>query len=124
MSHRGASGADENSGDGAGITLQIPYEFFKRESNVLNFDLPEEGCFAAGMVFMHKYDKFSTIQMDMFEKLVKEEGQKLLGWREVPVDNTIIGESARVAMPKIMQVFIEKNNNITDSMEFERKLYK
>ena len=122
MSHRGASGADE-SGDGAGITVQIPHDFFKRECSVLDFELPDEGNYAVGMIFAHKYDKFRNIQMNTFANIVTEEGQQVLGWRDVPVDGTIIGEKAKATMPSIIQVFIKKDASIKDDMSFERKLY-
>jgi glutamate synthase (ferredoxin) len=122
MSHRGASGSDE-SGDGAGITVQIPHDFFKRECEVLDFELPEEGNYGVGMIFAHKYDKFRNIQMKTFTDIAEEEGQHVLGWRDVPVDGTIIGEKAKASMPRIIQVFIKKNDSIADSMAFERKLY-
>ncbi|MFA9423782.1 MAG: glutamate synthase large subunit, partial [Sedimentibacter sp.] len=122
MSHRGASGSDE-SGDGAGITVQIPHDFFKRESEVLDFELPDEGNYGVGMLFAHKYDKFRNIQMKTFADIVAEEGQEVLGWRDVPVDGGIIGEKAKAAMPRIIQVFIKKNDTKTDYMDFERKLY-
>ena len=123
LSHRGASGADENTGDGAGILVQIPHEFFKRECEVLGFELPEKNAYGVGMIFAHKYDDFRKTQMETFEKIVEEEGQKVLGWREVPIDKTTIGESAKVVMPRFIQVFIEKDRSITDPMDFERKLY-
>jgi glutamate synthase (NADPH) large chain len=123
LSHRGASGADEKTGDGAGILVQIPHDFFKRECDVLGFDLPEKGSYGVGMIFAHKYDDFRKIQMETFEKIVQEEGQKILGWREVPIDRTTIGESAKAVMPRFIQVFIEKDASITDAMDFERKLY-
>jgi glutamate synthase (ferredoxin) len=123
MSHRGASGADENSGDGAGITVQLPHDFFKRECEVLDFELPEEGNYAVGMIFAHKYDKFRSIQIKAFEDIVTEEGQVVLGWRDVPIDSTIIGEKAKASLPRMIQVFIKKDNSIKDSMSFERKLY-
>ncbi len=123
LSHRGASGADENTGDGAGILVQIPYNFFKRECEVIGFDLPDQGDYAVGMIFAHKYDDFRRVQINTFEKIVEEEGQKVLGWREVPVDKTTIGQTALAAIPRLIQVFIEKNPDIKDGMEFERKLY-
>lgn len=123
LSHRGASGADENTGDGAGILVQIPHDFFKRECEVLGFDLPEKGSYGVGMIFAHKYDDFRKTQMETFEKIVEEEGQKILGWREVPIDKSTIGESALAVMPRFIQVFIEKNEAIKDEMDFERKLY-
>lgn len=123
LNHRGASGADENTGDGAGILVQIPHDFFKRECEVLGFDLPEKGNYGVGMVFAHKYDDFRKTQMNAFEEIVKEEGQKILGWREVPIDKTTIGVSAKSVMPRFIQVFIEKSDDISDDMAFERKLY-
>lgn len=123
LSHRGASGADENTGDGAGILIQIPHDFFKRECDVLGFDLPEKGSYGVGMIFAHKYDDFRKTQIETFEKIVQEEGQKILGWREVPIDKTTVGEGAKAVMPRFIQVFIEKDAEISDEMDFERKLY-
>ncbi|WP_088227988.1 glutamate synthase large subunit [Desulfosporosinus sp. FKB] len=123
LSHRGASGADENTGDGAGILIQIPHDFFKRECEVLGFDLPAKGSYGVGMIFAHKYEDFRKTQMETFEKIVLEEGQRILGWREVPIDMTTIGEGAKAVMPRFIQVFIAKDSAITDQMDFERKLY-
>ncbi|NLO96805.1 MAG: glutamate synthase large subunit [Peptococcaceae bacterium] len=123
LTHRGAKGADENTGDGAGILVQIPHEFFKRECAVLGFELPEQGSYGVGMIFAHRYEDFRKVQMQTFEKIVEEEGQRILGWREVPIDKSTIGESAKAVMPRFIQVFIEKNPEIKDIMDFERKLY-
>ncbi|PKM77077.1 MAG: glutamate synthase large subunit [Firmicutes bacterium HGW-Firmicutes-15] len=123
LNHRGASGTDENTGDGAGIMIQIPHDFFKRECDVLGFDLPAKGSYGVGMLFAHRYYDFRNTQMETFEKIVKEEGQKILGWREVPIDKTTIGASAKAVMPRFIQVFIEKDVGIADEMDFERKLY-
>ena len=123
LSHRGASGADENTGDGAGIMIQIPHDFFKRECDVLGFDLPEKGSYGVGMIFAHRYDDFRKTQMETFENIVQEEGLQILGWREVPIDKTTIGESAKTVMPRFIQVFIEKDNNTEDDMDLERKFY-
>ncbi|MGE4272803.1 MAG: glutamate synthase large subunit [Desulfitobacterium sp.] len=123
LSHRGASGADENTGDGAGILVQIPHDFFLRECGVLGFELPEKGNYGVGMIFAHRYEDFRKIQIEAFEKIVAEEGQKILGWREVPIDKTTLGEGAKAVMPRFIQVFIEKNPQLTDEMDFERKLY-
>jgi glutamate synthase (ferredoxin) len=122
LNHRGASGADENTGDGAGIMVQIPHDFFKRECSVLGFELPEKGNYGVGMIFAHRYCDFRKTQIETFEKIVMEEGQNILGWREVPIDKTTIGESAKAVMPRFIQVFIEKNSD-ADELEFERKLY-
>ncbi|HEY8875687.1 MAG TPA: hypothetical protein VIM32_03445 [Desulfosporosinus sp.] len=123
LSHRGASGADENTGDGAGILTQIPHNFFKRECELLGFNLPEKGSYGVGMVFAHRYDDFRKTQIETFEKIVQEEGQTILGWREVPIDKTTIGEGAKAVMPRFIQVFIGKDAGLRDDMDFERKLY-
>lgn len=123
LSHRGAIGADANTGDGAGILVQIPHDFFKRECDVLGFKLPEKGSYGVGMIFAHRYDDFRKTQIEAFEKIVNDEGQKILGWREVPIDKTTIGEGAKAVMPRFIQVFIEKDDSIADEMAFERKLY-
>lgn len=123
LSHRGASGADEKTGDGAGILVQIPHYFFKRECDVLGFDLPEKGCYGVGMIFAHRYDDFRKTQMAAFERIVEEEGQRILGWREVPVDWTPIGTTSRSIIPRFIQVFIEKGPDLADEMAFERKLF-
>lgn len=123
LSHRGAIGADANTGDGAGILVQIPHDFFKRECDVLGFKLPEKGSYGVGMIFAHRYDDFRKTQIEAFERIVKDEGQKILGWREVPIDKTTIGEGAKAVMPRFIQVFIEKGDGIADEMAFERKLY-
>ncbi len=123
LSHRGASGADENTGDGAGIMLQIPHAFFQRECRVLGFDLPDPGDYGLGMIFAHRYDDCRKEQMDAFERIVHEEGQKILGWREVPIDRTTIGEGAKSVMPRFIQVFIARDEALAKGLEFERKLY-
>lgn len=123
LSHRGAIGADENTGDGAGILIQIPHDFFKRECDVLGFDLPAKGSYGVGMLFAHRYGDFRKTQMETFEKIIQEEGQKILGWREVPIDQTNIGEGAKATMPRFIQAFIGKDDSIADDMDFERKLY-
>ena len=123
LKHRGGEGADQKSGDGAGILTQIPHEFFHRECEVLGFHLPPEGEYGVGMIFAHRYEDFRKEQMRVFEEIVESEGQTILGWREVPIDESIIGESARSIRPRFLQVFIGKNPAIKDQMDFERKLY-
>ena len=123
LKHRGGEGADQKSGDGAGILTQIPHEFFRRECEVLGFHLPPEGEYGVGMIFAHRYEAFRKKQMALFEEIVKEEGQTILGWREVPIDESLIGEAARSIRPRFLQVFIGKNPAIKDRMDFERKLY-
>lgn len=123
LKHRGGEGADRKSGDGAGILTQIPHEFFQRECEVLGFHLPPEGEYGVGMIFAHRYENFREEQKRIFESIVKEEGQTVLGWREVPIDESLIGEEAKRIRPHFLQVFIGKDPAISDPMDFERKLY-
>ena len=123
LDHRGARGADEDTGDGAGIMAQIPHEYFSRECQVLGFDLPEEGEYAVGMVFMHRYDSFRQVQTEMLNAIVEENGLNVLGWRQVPIDKSHVGKAAQKVMPCFVQIFIGKNGLQMDEMAFERKLY-
>ncbi len=123
LKHRGAEGADAGSGDGAGIMVQIPHKFFARECQVLGFSLPPEGEYGVGMIFAHRYETFRKKQIAEFAKIVKEEGQTILGWREVPIDESIIGKVARSTRPRFLQVFIKPSEDLTNRMDFERKLY-
>ncbi len=123
LDHRGACGCEENTGDGAGMLLQIPHTFFQHACEGLGFKLPDPGEYGVGMVFLPGDRK----QRPQFEKIVKEiivsEGQKLLGWRKVPTDNLYLGETAKSSEPFVRQVFIGRGPSIKDDMAFERKLY-
>ena len=123
LKHRGGEGADQKSGDGAGILTQIPHEFFQRECEVLGFRLPPEGQYGVGMIFAHRYHDYREEQKRIFEDIVKDEGQTVLGWREVPIDESLIGEEAKRIRPHFLQVFIGRNPDLAESMDFERKLY-
>jgi glutamate synthase (ferredoxin) len=123
LAHRGASGAEENTGDGAGILTQMPHKFLKKECAKLGFSLPEEGRYGVGMVFLPQDEKHRRECEAILDGIIKEEGQKLLGWRTVPVNDASLGKTAKECMPLIRQVFIEKNPEIKDKMDFERKLY-
>jgi glutamate synthase (NADPH/NADH) large chain len=123
LTHRGACGCDPLTGDGAGMLLQIPHTFFERETAKLGFELPPAGEYGVGMVFMpldaHKREACEEI----FEQMVREEGQRVLGWRKVPVDETQCGVIARQGLPAIGQIFIGKGPGIADEAALERKLY-
>ena len=123
LEHRGGAGADKDTGDGAGILVQIPHEFFKRECEVLGINLPAAGEYGVGMVFAHKYESLRNEQKRIFEEVVREEGQVVLGWREVPVDGTKVGHEAAAIRPWMIQILIGKGPNVTNNKEFERKLY-
>jgi glutamate synthase (NADPH) large chain len=121
LTHRGAVGADPKTGDGAGILVQIPDEFFRICCDNEGIILPKLGEYAVGMVFLPKEPAIRYQCEGILERIIKEEGQKILGWRDVPTDNRGIGETARGTEPIIRQVFIE--NCLKSQVEFERKLY-
>lgn len=123
LEHRGGAGADKDTGDGAGILVQIPHEFFKRECEVLGINLPAAGEYGVGMIFAHKYESLRNEQKRIFEEVVREEGQVVLGWREVPVDGTKVGKEAATIRPWMIQILIGKGPDVTNNAEFERKLY-
>ncbi|SCI15017.1 Ferredoxin-dependent glutamate synthase 1 [uncultured Clostridium sp.] len=121
LSHRGATGCDEKTGDGAGILTQIPHVFFKRKCKEYNIDLPDEGNYAVGMVFLPRESDEDLKCEGIFESVLKDEGLKLLGWRDVEVDRNAIGDIAKGSEPLIKQIFIDRENYSVD--EFETKLY-
>jgi len=121
LEHRGACGSDPLTGDGAGILIQIPHEFFKSECAKLKIELPEAGRYGTGLVFFPKDDRAEKL-MKIFEEVTIREGLEMLGWRKVPVDNTQIGVVAAQVEPDMRQIFIGAGN-IEDREVFERKLY-
>jgi len=122
LNHRGGAGCDPCTGDGAGVLIQVPDAFFRKETDRLGFGLPPAGAYAVGMVFLSPEPAEQAWQIASVESVIADEGQRLLGWREVPVDPTQIGEIAREAMPCIRQVFIAAVPGLT-GVAFERKLY-
>ena len=125
--HRGACGCEENTGDGAGLLLQVPDKFLRRETAALGFTLPPAGEYGVGMLFLpRRADERVQIEA-LIETIVDEEDQVLLGWRDVPTDDSPIGETAREAEPAIRQVFIGRSaglgNGPAAQARFERKLY-
>ncbi|HAZ09967.1 MAG TPA: glutamate synthase large subunit [Candidatus Omnitrophica bacterium] len=123
LSHRGATGADPETGDGAGILIQIPHNFFKKVCAKRKISLPEAGEYGTGMVFLPTGQEEKIFCKDIFEKVIQDNGQILLGWREIPVDSSTIGRTARATQPGIEQVFIARNKDIAHGLDFERKLY-
>jgi glutamate synthase domain-containing protein 2/glutamate synthase domain-containing protein 1/glutamate synthase domain-containing protein 3 len=123
LTHRGACGCDPNTGDGAGVTIQIPHEFFKREAQKRGFDLPAPGEYGVGQVFLPlDVDKRAACEA-AFERIVREEGQRILGWRTVPIVQTACGDIARRGLPEIRQVFLGRGAEVSDQEQLERKLY-
>ncbi len=123
LTHRGACGCDETTGDGAGILMQMPHEFLRICSQELDIRLPAEGHYGCGLVFLPYETGQRQRLMNRFEAVVREEGQIFLGWRKVPVDSTALGNLARNREPVIYQVFIGRGPAVADTAHFERKLY-
>ncbi|MCG6939990.1 MAG: glutamate synthase large subunit [Thiohalocapsa sp.] len=120
LTHRGAVGADPKAGDGAGILVQIPDEFFR--ANV-EFELPAPGHYGVGMVFLPRDAKAREEMQATVQRRLEEGGQTVLGWRDVPVDNTDLGESVLPTEPVVRQVFVACGDNCPDQDAFERKLF-
>lgn len=123
LTHRGARGAEANTGDGAGILIQTPHKFLQKVAATKGFTLPEAGQYGVGMVFLPPNELHRRAIRMHFEKIVESEGQRVIGWRTVPVNNSSLGEAAKSSEPRMRLVFIERNPSITDDMAFERKLY-
>ncbi len=123
LNHRGAVGADPKASDGAGILIQVPDQFFRDELGKQYLRLPPVGQYGVGMVFLPR-DPASRFACEYeIERAIKDEGQVLLGWRDVPVDNSDLGESVRLIEPVIRQVFIGRGAGVTVTDALERKLY-
>ena len=122
LTHRGACGCDPETGDGAGILLQIPHEFFRRECAKIGIELPEPGAYGVGMLFVPVEHPRRLRSEGIVEQIIREEGQAVLGWRDVPVDNSVLGFVAKASQPFITQVFIGRAPGL-DQPVFERQLY-
>ncbi len=137
LEHRGACGCEKNTGDGAGILLQMPHRFLAQAADRLEVELPAPGEYAAGLVFLPQ-DRDDRVACEgLFERVVREEGQFVLGWRDVPTDNAPLGLTARAVEPVVRQIFIGRvpltppaplvgegdRGGEGDAAAFERKLY-
>jgi glutamate synthase (ferredoxin) len=122
LDHRGAAGSEANTGDGAGVLIQIPHAFLKEVSKKARITLPEPGQYGTGLVFLPR-DRIKRRRVEeRFEQIVQSEGQTFIGWRTVPTDNSALGETAKSSEPFIRQVFVGRDPAL-DEMAFERKLY-
>jgi glutamate synthase (NADPH/NADH) large chain/glutamate synthase (ferredoxin) len=119
--HRGAQGCDPCTGDGAGILLQVPHEFFGRVCGDIGLRLPQAGAYGVGMVYLPQDAKSREQCEALFESVIREEGQEFLGWRDVPAKEEHIGSQARTTLPHIRQFFIGRA--LLNEAQFERKLY-
>jgi glutamate synthase (NADPH) large chain len=122
LAHRGACGCDAETGDGAGILIQIPHKFYARECAKLGFELPDPGAYGVGMTFL-PVEKHPRLQCEgILERIVREEGLSVLGWRDTPTFASAIGRVARASQPYIQQIFVGRPEGL-DEDAFERKLY-
>src|SRR3954462_236593 len=114
LEHRGACGSEKNTGDGAGILIQTPEKFLRREAERLRIKLPAEGEFACGMVFLPTDRADRGRCEELFEQIVREEGQFPLGWRTVPTSNVTLGATAKASEPVVRQLFIGRGGKVHD----------
>jgi glutamate synthase (NADPH/NADH) large chain len=122
LEHRGASGAEVNSGDGAGILIRIPDQFYRE---ILPFELSEPGSYATGIAFTsEEFMTSDSEQMQRFQEIAREEGVEIIGWRKLPVNSQSLGKTALSVMPEFHQLFISaksnKSNNLLTGLELER----
>lgn len=122
LTHRGACGCDPETGDGAGVLIQIPHKFFQKETRKLGFELPEAGQYAVGMMFLPVEPQPRLRCEGVIERIAQEEGLAVLGWRDTPVNVDAIGRIARASQPYIEQLFLRCAPGMGED-EFERKLY-
>src|ERR671933_294339 len=141
LEHRGATGAEKDTGDGAGILLQTPHAFLSAECKKLGLTLPARGRYGVGMVFLPPSEPGREAIDRLFQETIRAEGQELLGWRDVPTDNSALGGTAKASQPVIRQIFIGRGADVTEEpaspatggartrgaadadAAFERKLY-
>ena len=121
--HRGACGCEVNTGDGAGILIQMPHAFLARECGRLGIHLPGPGHYGAGLVFLPRDPAQAAECERILEGMVRDEGQTVLGWRDVPTDSSAVGPSARAVEPRFRQIFVGRAEGVPDRAAFERKLF-
>ncbi|MDX2256674.1 MAG: glutamate synthase large subunit [Pseudanabaenaceae cyanobacterium bins.39] len=123
LEHRGACGCETNTGDGAGILMQIPHKFLVKVAAAENITLPAAGQYGVGMIYAAPDAEMRQNGRKTFEKLVEAEGLQVLGWRDVPTDNSSLGATAQSSEPFMQQVFIARPANLADDLAFDRKLF-
>jgi glutamate synthase (NADPH/NADH) large chain len=123
LTHRGAVGADALAGDGAGMLLQIPDLFFREEMAAQGVDLPEPGWYGVGLIFLPQDPSDRISCEEAIDEAVRREGQYVLGWRDIPVDSSCLGESVKPIEPVIRQIFVGRSDSIATTDDFDRKLF-
>ena len=123
LDHRGACGCETNTGDGAGILLQVPHKFLVKVAGEAGFSLPELGQYGVGMLFSSPDVAERAESAKRFEAIAVEQGQTVIGWRDIPTDHTSLGKTALASEPFMRQVFVRRGANCLDEQAFERQLY-
>jgi glutamate synthase (ferredoxin) len=123
LDHRGAVGAEPNTGDGAGILIQMPHGFMAKVAAAVGVTLPAPGHYGVGMLYASPDAAARQQGRAILEQIVAEEGQTVLGWRDVPTDHSSLGATAQASEPFMQQVFIQRGADVEDDLAFERKLY-
>jgi len=123
LDHRGAVGSEHNTGDGAGILIQMPDAFFRSVCPPLDIDLPQPGHYGVAMLFMSPVATERSAAKHVFLRILAEEGLTLIGWRDVPTDNSSLGETAKAGEPLVRQLFFKRDDTFADEDAFNRKLY-
>ncbi|MBE9030010.1 glutamate synthase large subunit [filamentous cyanobacterium LEGE 11480] len=123
LDHRGACGCEPNTGDGAGILLQVPHKFLKKVTAPIGIDLPAAGQYGVGMIYGSPDAAVRAQSRERFEQVVAAEGLAVLGWRDIPTDNGLLGDTAKSSEPFMQQVFIARSPAMKDDLAFERKLF-
>jgi len=123
LDHRGATGCEPNTGDGAGILLQMPDRFLHKVCALIGIKLPEPGEYGVGMIFTSPNAPERNSARHILEKILREEGVEIIGWRDVPTDNSSLGDTAKAGEPLVRQLFLKRPESCADVQAFERKLY-
>jgi glutamate synthase (ferredoxin) len=123
LDHRGACGCEPNTGDGAGILLQMPDTFLHKVCALLGMKLPEPSHYGVGMIFTSPDAPQRNSARHILEKILREEGVEIIGWRDVPTDNSSLGNTAKSGEPLVRQLFLQRPANCLDEQTFNRKLY-
>ncbi len=123
LDHRGAVGSEPNTGDGAGILIQMPDAFLRTVCPPLGIELPDPGFYGVAMLFTSPESTQRSSARHIFQRIITEEGLEVIGWREVPTDNSSLGDTAKAGEPKVRQIFFRRDVTYADEEAFNRKLY-
>ncbi|MFM1842464.1 MAG: ferredoxin-dependent glutamate synthase, partial [Cyanobacteriota bacterium] len=123
LEHRGACGCEPNTGDGAGILMQVPHKFIVKVAGEQGITIPEPGQYAVGNIYGSPDPLARAEARKRFNDIAEKEGLQVLGWRDIPTDNSPLGETAKASEPFMQQVYIARPEGMTEDLDFERKLY-